>query len=118
MSNAALTAITLAFLAAHVAALILALARKPAGAAAIPAVNIVVAVVLLAYNVPRLVAYPGDGQRVALALFEALALALAAAALWRMRLAYGGSCVVFALHGLASIAAVVFALTFKITRLF
>ena len=118
MSNAALTGVTLAFLAAHIAALILALTWKPAGAAAIPAVNIAVAVVLLAYNVPRLAADPSDGQRLVLAAFEALALALAAAALWRMRLTYAGSCVVFALHGLASIAAVVFALKFKITRLF
>lgn len=118
MSNAQLTAVTLAFLAAHIVAVIAALAWKPGGAMAIPSVNAAVAVILLAYNVPRLLAYPGDNARLGLAVFETLVLLLAAAAFWRVRLTFAAACAVFAVHSTASLAAVVFALTFRITRLF
>lgn len=118
MSNTQLTAVTLVILAAHIAALIVTLLlRRRAGA--LLAVNVAVASVLLLFvaSHPRLLADPVDWQVLGLTAFELLAVAAAVAARWYVRLAVPISCVVFAVHLVASAAAVAFALTFKITRL-
>ena len=118
MSNGLFDFITISAVAAHVAALLLAFVAKR-GALPLLAVNGAVAVGLLlqigAHG--HLFDEPLDWQRLALAAFELLAIALAFAGYARSIAARYASCAIFGIHFLASIAAMVFALTFKMTRL-
>jgi len=61
---------------------------------------------------------PPDWQVLGWAGFELIALATSVLALRRMRAAVVGAWTAFGVHGIASALAALFALTFKITRLF
>lgn len=116
MSDEAVTAIVVVALVVHlVLPLVCLWARR--GFAPLLACNGVVAALILAALVPGLPRAFGDGQVMALAGFEVLVLA---AALWARRrrgwprvVSYG----VFGLHLCANAAALLFLLTFQITRL-
>jgi uncharacterized membrane protein (UPF0136 family) len=118
VSNPQLTLLTVAALLAHVLALAAALMhRGPQAAFGLNFAVGVVALVALASNL-RWLRTPVDLQVAGLAALEIVVITLAALALTRgYRAAVVGSWVVFALHFLASGLAVVFVLTFKITRL-
>lgn len=117
MSNTLLNALTVVVLAAHVAALVAAIVRH--NAVPILALNLVAgAAILLALAANHSWATaPIDWQLAAMAVFEIVAACLALAGFRRLRLARPLSCAVFGVHLLASAALVLFALTFKITRL-
>jgi hypothetical protein len=118
VSNLQLTILAVTALAAHVLALAAAVMHR--GPQAAFSVNLAVAagaLIVLAMNL-RWLRAPIDLPVVGLALLEVLVFVLTAWALARgYRPAVAGSWVAFALHFLASALAVVFALTFKITRL-
>jgi hypothetical protein len=118
MSNAQFAAATMLVLAAHLGALAATVLRKR-GAGPVVALNAAVALAVLAYlgAHPRAFGPPLDGQTVALAAFEATALAMAAMAARKVRIALAASWLVFVVHFAASGLAVAFALLFKIDRL-
>jgi hypothetical protein len=117
MSNIQLTIVTVAVLLAHVAAVAIAVLRRQSRPAL--SLNLVVAGATLVYLATdwRWLRAPLDLQVAGLAAFEVLVLAVALLALARHRAAVIGSWVAFGLHAVASALAVVFALTFRITRL-
>jgi hypothetical protein len=117
MSNVQLTVVTVAVLLAHVTALAIAASRRRARPAL--SLNLVVAGATLVNLATdwRWLRPPLDVQVAGLAAFELLVLAMALLALAHHRPAVVGSWIAFGLHGLASVLAVVFVLTFKITRL-
>jgi hypothetical protein len=117
MSNIQLTVVTLAVFLAHVAALAMAGRRRQA--CPVISLNLIVAGATLIYLVTdwRWLRPPMDRPMAGLAAFEILVLAVALLALARHRAAVVGSWIAFGLHFVASALAVVFALTFKITRL-
>jgi hypothetical protein len=119
VSNTELTVVTLAALAAHIAALTAALLLRRGTGALLP-VNLVVACVLLGFvaSHPRYFQDPVDWQVAGMAAFELFAIAAAVAARWHVWFAAPISCIVFGVHFLSSAGAVAFALTFKMTRLF
>jgi hypothetical protein len=95
--------------------------RSRKGAGLMLSVNVAVSVSVLAYQLPRLgysLATPPDEQLLALIAFEFLVLATAWWASGGRRLPLVLSCIAFGLHLCASLAAVVFVLTFRIDRLF
>jgi len=117
MTNIQLTLATLLILAAHLATLTAAVLKRTS----IPILwlNLAVASVVLIYLAlhPRWLAAPVDGQMAGLAVFEAVSALAAVMALRGVRLAGAVSWGLFGVHLLASIAAVAFALLFRITRL-
>jgi hypothetical protein len=119
MSNAQFTAATCLVLAAHLLALALTLMRWRGGGP-IQVVNLAVASGILLYLAlhPRLFQTPVDEQMLALLGFALLSLAAAVAASRQVPFAMVLCWLAFALQLLASLAAVTFALTFRITRLF
>ena len=118
MSDTLITAVIVTVLAAHVVALGLAFLRKR-GAWLFLALNAVLAMAALTQLCTRPWSYEGrlDTQIVAAAMFEVLVLAMAGLAARGVRLARWGSWLAFALHFVASILAVAYALLFKIDRL-
>ena len=117
MSNRQLIFLVAALLAAHLAVLVLALLRRgPPVALWLTAAD---AAAVLGWQAlhPRAFRAPVDWPVVALAGFEVLVLAVVVLAGRGGRLAGAAVCVAFALHLVASGLAVVFALTFRITRL-
>jgi hypothetical protein len=118
VSNLQLTMVAVTALAAHVLALAAAVMhRGPQAAFSVNLAVAGVALIVLATNL-RWLRAPIDLPVVGLALLEVLVFALTALALARgYRAAVAGSWAAFALHFLASALAVVFVLTFKITRL-
>ncbi|MEO6338846.1 MAG: hypothetical protein ABIO39_02305 [Caulobacteraceae bacterium] len=117
MSNLQFTVLAWAALAAHIGALAMALTRR--GTASMLALNLAIAAVVLIYLVarPRWMAAPVDGQKLALAAFEILALAGAVLALRGVRFAGAASWAAFGVHAAASVAMVAFVMLFRITRL-
>lgn len=84
-------------------------------------VNIAVSACILAYQAQRLryiLAAPLDQGILGLIAFEILVLAATTCAFRRGRLPIVASYLAFAVHACASIAAMVFMLTFRVTRLF
>lgn len=118
MSNAWFIAVALAVLAGRVAAFIAAVAMKR-GVGPIRLVNIAAAAGILAYLATRgtIAAHPVDWPLVALAGFEVVVVGAAIAGRRRVGTADRLSSALFAVHFLASIAAVIVATTFSINRL-
>ena len=118
MSNSQLTFVAVGALAIHVLVLTAALVRRaPLHAFGL---NLAVACILLAalaFN-PKWLRPPIDLPVVAFAVLEVLVVVMAALAFRGHRPAMVGSWIAFALHLLASGLAVLFVLTFKVTRLF
>jgi hypothetical protein len=103
---------------AHVGAL-LAVWLSPGGFKVLLSLNTTVALAVLLYAASRAkcILAARDWQYLALILFELLVLAGAVWAFRTNRPAAIGSSVAFGLHSCASLAAAVFAFTFKMTRL-
>ena len=118
MSNTQLTLVTLLILAAHLAVLTAAVLKR--GPLPMLSLNLAVAGVVLVYLAlhPRWLAAPVDGQVAGLAVFEAVVVVAAVMALRGAGPAGAVSWGLFGVHLLASVAAVAFALLFRITRLF
>jgi hypothetical protein len=118
MSNAQLTAVTLIVLAAHLAALALAVLRQ-GWAGPMRVLNGAVGLTTLGWLAahPKTFGSPVDGQLVALAVFEGCVALSAALARRGARLALAATWTAFAVHFAASAGAVAFALLFKIDRL-
>lgn len=105
-------------LAAHLAALLW--LWRPNRFALLLRVNAAVSLAVLAYQVQRIryiLAPPSDGQILMLAAFEVLVLAFAIGACKGGRVPVAVSCLAFAVHLCASVAALAFMLTFQMTRL-
>jgi hypothetical protein len=119
VSNAQLTTATCLVLAAHLLALAVTLIRWRSGGP-IRLVNLAVAAGILGYLAlhPLLFRTPVDEQMLALLGFALVSAAAAIAAQRRVRFAMILCWLAFALQLVASLAAVTFALTFRITRLF
>lgn len=118
-SNSVFGAIAILVLAAHVVALAWAL-WSPKRIGLLLSVNAAVSASVLATEAQRLryiLAAPPDGQLLALIAFELVVLAAALWAFRGRRLPIIVSCVAFGLHLCASVAAVLFVLTFRMTRL-
>ena len=114
------TAIAGLVLAAHLAALLWLLQPRHR-LAPLLAVNAVAAALILAYQGQRIryiLMPPADQQVLALIAFEALVLGLSLRAFSGRRLPVMGACLAFGLHLCAAIGALLFMLTFKMTRLF
>jgi hypothetical protein len=118
MSNQQLTAVTIALLVAHIAAMGWALALKR-GPEAVIGLNLAVAAATALYLAlhPQWLQAPIDWPVVTLGLFEILVAAVGVLALRGVALAVGVSWAAFALHLAVSVGAVAFALFFRITRL-
>jgi hypothetical protein len=118
VSNLQLTVVAVTALTAHVLAVAAAVMhRGPQAAFSVTLAIAAVVLIVLATNL-RWLRAPIDLQVAGLALLEVLVFALTALALARgYRAAVAGSWVAFALHFLTSALAVIFVLTFKITRL-
>lgn len=117
--NQVAEAVLVLALAAHAAALLW-LLRPRNRLGPLLSVNAAVSACILAYQAQRIryvLALPADYPLLALVAFEALVLAAAAWAVRGRRLPVVVSCLAFALHLCAGIAALVFLLTFRITRL-
>lgn len=107
-------------LAAHVAAIIATIVRRHRGVAPLLAVNLIVAaIVLIAIGSRgRYLFTPPDWPVLALAAGECGVIALSLATWRRARRGYRGLSIgIFALHLLATTAALIFMLTFSMTRL-
>lgn len=117
MSNLTLDVVTVGLLGLHFAALALWLTRKTRLWLWLNGAVATVVLIGVAFNA-RAFLPPIDGQVVALALFEAAVLAAMVAALRGALAGKIASGAAFAIHLAVSGLAVVFALTFKITRLF
>jgi hypothetical protein len=118
MSNFVFLVVALLGLVAHVAILVAAVVTRRGGVA-LAALSLVVScgVLVFALAHPHWLAAPVDWQVAGLVLFELAAAAAAIAAIGRVRFARWAVYAVFAVHGLAFAGAVIFALTFKLTRL-
>lgn len=118
MSDALITTFVAIALAAHLGALAAALMGR--GVKAILALDIAVAVAVLAHIVthPKAFALGIDWQTIWLGAFEIAVLVVAVAPLRGLRPALAGAWIAFGVHTLALAAALVFALTFKMDRLF
>lgn len=118
MSNIMLQAVTVAILLAHGATLLWAVLRRTMRP--IIWLNLCVAAAVLLYWGPRIgqVVSAGDVQVFALTGFALATAALSLAALGALRIPTWLIALPFALQTAASVAAVAFAFTFKITRLF
>jgi hypothetical protein len=118
VSNAVFTATTIAVLAAHLGVLAWSLARRRVGSPML-ALNAAAAVCILAYlfvhGADR--SFSPDPQLLALAVFEAVVLAVTVWARRRSGFALAGVVIAFAIHTAASGLAVAFALLFRISRL-
>ena len=119
MSNAELDVVVLAIFALHLGVLIQALfwrrEQRP-----LPALNAGLAVatlLVLTARGPRYLA-PADWPVIGFAAFEVAVLVCAAQALTGRRWAMWASRAAFGLHFVVSVLAAIFALTFKMTRLF
>jgi hypothetical protein len=119
MSNGQLDALAIGLLAAHLAVLGLAIAWRNARPAVIwlNAVDAACALVWLSIH-PLWIRLPPDWLVLGWAVFELIALAVSALALRRVRAAVVVAWAALGLHTLAAALAVLFALTFRITRLF
>jgi hypothetical protein len=119
MSNEQLTAATIVILGAHLLAVALTLIRWRGGGP-IRVVNLAMAAGILVYLAlhPRWFQAPVDEQMLALLGFALASAAAAIAAQRRLRFAMILCWLAFALQLVASLAAVTFALTFRMTRLF
>jgi hypothetical protein len=118
MTNGQLTAVTVLLLAAHLAALAIAVLRKGWGGP-MRLLNVGVGLAVLAYLAahPKAFGIPIDGQVVALAVFEVCVVLVSALAKRGARLALAGAWTAFVVHFAASLGAAAFALLFKIDRL-
>jgi hypothetical protein len=113
-----MTAIIIAVLVAHIAALTIVVLRRR-NISPLVFLNGAVAVAVLAYLAmhPHWLRQPTDWQLVALAVFEALVLTVAVLAARQVSIARICSWLMFGAHFAVSGLAVAFALTFRITRL-
>jgi hypothetical protein len=118
MSNMTLQAVTIAILFAHGAALLWAVLRRTMRP--IVWLNLCVATAVLLYWAPQIARVIGNGdvQVMALSGFALATVAMSIAALRGLRIPAWLIFVPFALQTAASVAAVIFAFTFRITRLF
>lgn len=118
MSNMTLQAVTVAILLAHGAALLWAVLRRTIRP--IVWLNLCVAAAVLLYWLPQTarVISNGDVQVMALSGFALASMTMSLAALRGLRIPAWLIFVPFALQMAASVVAVVFAFTFRITRLF
>jgi len=119
MSNSQLDVLVVAWFAAHLSVLIAAVVWRRARPAVIwlGGLDAACALIWLAIH-PAWFRLPLDLQVLGWAGFELIALATSVLALRRMRAAVVGAWTAFGVHGIASALAALFALTFKITRLF
>ncbi len=117
-SNTIVATILTALVVAHVGSLI-SVWCSPRGLSFLLALNATCAVAILLYIASRApyVIAAKDWHMLGLFLFEAVVLTGAIFAFRDHRIATIGSYVAFGLHACATLAAVVFAFTFKITRL-
>ena len=118
MSNLQLMVVALAALLSHILAAGFALVRRRTAPVFILNLAVAGGALMVLFRDPRWLRAPIDWQVVALAVLQVLVLAAAAMALrGGYRAATVGSWAAFGLNFLVSGLAVVFALTFKITRL-
>ena len=119
MSNGQLDALAIGLFVTHLAVLGLAIAWRPARPAVLwlNALDAACALVWLSIH-PLWFRLPPDWLVLGWTVFELIALAASALALRRVRAAVVAAWAALGLHTLAAVLAVLFALTFRMTRLF